>query len=745
MAEVFALSIKLLGHFEVWRHDELLDKNAWPQPKVQALLKVLLVERGQVYSHDQLIEALFADLDPSKATINLQRRVSELRAVLEPHLKKKTESQYILRLGQGYCFSKEADCWIDVEAFEQLATTAKSSEADENWAEALNTYQQVIDLYQGDYLIENLYEDWSLDPRERWRNELLNVLSRSAECHARLGDYKNAIERCQQAISIDSYRETNYRSLMIYYWRVGEHSKVSQVYQDCTDTLEELRVQPSNETQTLFEQIQQGEVSALQQTYPTSDKVTQSESSFVTPAIKSIAVLPFVNMNSELDDYDHFTDGIMEDTLTQLSKLGNLKVISRTSSMQYKSTNKSLLEIGKELDVATILEGSVRRTDKKIRVVAQLINAKTDAHIWAETFDREITDIFEIQNNVAQEIAKALKVWISPLEEQRIQQTTTENPEAYNLFLLGRFHWDKFTKEGFEASIQYFNQAIEHDPNYALAYTRLAFSYGILVEFGLLTPEEGFSKANVAAQKALEINDTLSEAHAVQGFLKMHEWDWPSAESELRTAISLNPNAFIPHNLYGNLLTFMGHFDEAIAEKEKAYKLDPLHLRTNFDLGRAYFYAGQNDKAIQVFKRLIEMNSTFFMAHLSLGLVYLQESRYEDALKKFEEEQALPGKWNPLLDLSMAYLKHKMGDVNALHNALDHLLEKSQQEQISPTYFAFIYPLLGEYQQGMKWLKKAIEQQDTLLWDFKVNPILKEVWSDNRYKKILNKVGFPSQ
>jgi len=742
MASGLALKIKLLGHFEAWRNDELLGKDAWPQPKVQTLLKVLLVERGQVYSHDQLIEALFADLDPSKATINLQRRISELRAVLEPHLKKRTESQYILRLGQGYCFNKEADCWIDVEAFERLVSTAKASETDGIWHEALEVYEQAIDLYQGDYLTDNLYEDWSLDPRERWRNELLNVLARSAECHARLGDYENAIERCQQAISIDCYRETNYRSLMIYYWRAGEQSKVSQVYQDCSDTMEELRAQPSLETKTLFEKIQQGYVSALEQIYPAPDMAKQPASSFVMPGIKSIAVLPFVNMDSELDEYDHFTDGIMEDTLTQLSKLGNLKVISRTSSMQYKSTNKSLLEIGKELGVATILEGSVRRTDTQVRVVAQLINAKTDDHIWADTFDWEMTNIFEIQNDVAQEIAKALKIWVSPFEEQRVQQTTTENSEAYNLFLLGRFHWDKFTKEGFEASIQYFNQAIEHDPNYALAHARLAFSYGILVEFGLVTPEEGFSKANEAVQKALKIDDSLSEAHAAQGFLKMHEWDWASAERELRTAISLNPNAFTPHNLYGNLLTFMGRFDEAIAEKEIAYKFDPLHLRTNFDLGRAYFYAGQNDKAIQVYKRLIEMSSSFFMAHLALGVVYLQESRYEDALKEFEKEQALPGKWNPSLDLAMAYLKHKTGDVTALQNALDHLLEKSQQESISPTYFALTYSLLGEDQQAMKWLKKAIEQRDTLLWDFKVSPLTKKVWSDPSYSSILTRVGF---
>ncbi|MFQ5796017.1 MAG: BTAD domain-containing putative transcriptional regulator [Candidatus Bipolaricaulia bacterium] len=265
----FGLRVKLLGHFEIWRGHELIPPQAWPQRKTQTLLKILLTERGRVFTQDQLIDALFPDLDLDKAARSLRGRISELRRTLEPDLKRGPDSQFVLRVGGGYCFSENAPCWIDVEEFHQSMESARELEQAELWSQALEQYQQTVELYRGDYLAEDLYEEWSIPPRERWRELYLNALGRLAECYARLRNYPRAIEYCQRMIELDPYREAGYRQQMLYHSYAGERRKALQVYETCVKVLkDELDAKPAPETYELYQQIRNGEVPELPRAIP---------------------------------------------------------------------------------------------------------------------------------------------------------------------------------------------------------------------------------------------------------------------------------------------------------------------------------------------------------------------------------------------------------------------------------------------------------------------------------------------
>jgi serine/threonine protein kinase/Tfp pilus assembly protein PilF len=457
---------------------------------------------------------------------------------------------------------------------------------------------------------------------------------------------------------------------------------------------------------------------------------------------KSIAVLPFKNMSDSKED-EYFADGITEDIIAQISNIGELRVISRTSVMPYKNSGKNLRGIAKELNVASVLEGSVRRSGNQVRIVAQLINAVSDEHLWAQTYDKELTQIFAIQSDVAQSIAAALKTKLLPEEKERIEKKQTENMEAYQLYLKGRYYWNKRSPEEMKKGIKYFEQAIEEDPSYALAYVGLSDSYATLgaIEYGGLPPKEIIPKAKSAALNALEIDKTLAEAYTSLANIRFdYEWDWSGAEKEFKQAIELNPNYAIAHHWYSHYLAAMGRLDEALFEEKRALDLDPLSLIINTQVGMVFYYSRQYDQAIEQYQKTLEMDPHFVQAHLALGLAYVRKAMVEEAVAEFQKVFTLSG-GNPVSAALLAYTYAVSGKRSEALEILDGLLETGKKQYVSSFYIALIYLGLGERDLLYKWLEKAYDERSNYLVYLKVEPLASSLSSDPKFTALLKKMG----
>lgn len=360
--------------------------------------------------------------------------------------------------------------------------------------------------------------------------------------------------------------------------------------------------------------------------------------------ITSIAVLPLENLSGD-PEQDYFTDGMTEMLITELSKIGALKVISRQSVMQFKGTDKPLPEIARELDVDAVVEGSALHIGERVRITVQLIEAATDRNLWADNYDRDVSDVLELHSEVAQAIARQIKIAVTPEEETRLASGRPLNPKAHEAYLRGRYHWNKRTEEGLKKSIEHFQQAVEMDRGYALAYAGLADAYVFLGGYQVFPPKEVNTKAKAAALKALELDDTLAEVHASLAIAKLSEWDWLGAERELKRAIELNPSYATAHHWYAYYLETLGRFDEAVEEIQRARELDPLSLIIDITAGDIMFQrVGQYDKAIAHYRKTLELDPNFGMTHEWLGRAYAQKGMYEEAIAEYQRSVSLSGR-----------------------------------------------------------------------------------------------------
>src|SRR5437867_6662647 len=363
----------------------------------------------------------------------------------------------------------------------------------------------------------------------------------------------------------------------------------------------------------------------------------QSESTELSA--KSIAVLPFENLSRDPDNA-YFADGIQEEILARLAKIADLKVISRTSTQHYKSSPDNLPQIAKQLGVANILEGSVQKSADKVRVNVELIRAATDAHLWADTFDRQLTDVFAIESEVARTIADTLQAKLTDPERNAIAARPTESTEAYQLYLKGRFFWNKWSPEASQKAIEYFQQAIDKDPGYALAYAGLADTYISQAWFGEVAPRVAVPRAEAAAMKALDIDDGLAEAHVSLGFANcIYDWDWPAAATHFERALALSPGYATAHGWHSAYLAALGRSDEALTEAKRAFELDPASPGMNQLMGLQFLYARRFDEAIEQFRKALEMD--YHDAHLGLGQAYAAKGMYREALVEFEKYSEL--------------------------------------------------------------------------------------------------------
>lgn len=454
---------------------------------------------------------------------------------------------------------------------------------------------------------------------------------------------------------------------------------------------------------------------------------------------KSIAVLPFENLSEEKANA-YFAEGIQDEILTRLAKIADLKVISRTSTQKYKSAPDNLREIAQQLGVATILEGSVQKAGDEVRITVQLIRALSDSHLWAETYDRKLLDTFGVESEVAQKIASSLKAKLTGFEQRAIAAQPTANPEAYQLYLKGRFFWNKRTGEDLKTALDYFQKAVAADPNYANAYAGEADACLLIPLFSAGTPKEYFPKAKAAAQHAIELDETSAEGHAALGQLLSFDLDFTGSEKEFQRAIELNPNYATAHHWYGNtFLANVGRFDEAIAEGKRAVELDPLSLIINADLGSTLMWARRFDEAIAQQRRTLALDGNFYYAHWNLGEALYYKGDVAGAIAEYEKARSLEEDPETLGLLGQAYAK--TGRKEEALKILAELNEVARRDYVRPELFAIIYIGLGDKSKAIQYLEDEYQRHDG--FDFvgiRVDPRLDPLRDHPRFKQLLAKV-----
>jgi TolB-like protein/DNA-binding winged helix-turn-helix (wHTH) protein/Tfp pilus assembly protein PilF len=466
-----------------------------------------------------------------------------------------------------------------------------------------------------------------------------------------------------------------------------------------------------------------------------------------------LAVLPFQNMSNDVAQ-EYFSDGLTEETITDLGQLSpdQLGVIARTSAMAYKHTNKTVSQIGRELGVAYILEGSVRRQGGEARVSAQLIRVSDQTHLWAQSYERELHDLLQIENELGKAIARQVEINLTPQQEIDLSKMRTVNPQAYDLYLKGRFYWNQRNPAALKESIGYLQRATAQDPNFALAYVGLADAYNISNIVGVYSAKESLPEAKAAATKALTLDPSLAEAHAALGMEKSHyEFDFPGAQKEFLEAIELNPNSAYAHLFYSNCyLAPMGRFSEAIAENKKALDLDPLSLPINNFMGMTYMFAGDYEKSYQQFQHTIAMDPAFPLAHQYFSWLLATTGRYEESIQENEKSELLSGSSPADASAEAATMLQafKSGGAKGFQRKhLQRILQTLRQPSggfVPPGDVASAYALAGDKDKAFEWLERAYAEGDganiTLL---NCIPSFKSLHGDGRFEDLLRRLGLP--
>ncbi len=717
------LRARLIGPFGAWRDGEPIAPSAWGRRRTQALFKLLACRRGQVLTQEQLVEWLFPDLAPDKALQNLHARVSELRRALEPGLRRGADSRFVRSEGKGrYRLSETAPCWIDLEAFEQALDAAARAEREARWDEAVAAYERAAALAEGELLAEERYAPWAEGPRRRFAERAGEALTRLAELHARRGTFERAVACARAALERDPYREAAHRQLIRCHARAAEPGKAAQAFRDCERALAELGAEPDAETRALAERAQRGEAAR---------------------AFKSIAVLPFVQLSSR-QAHTVFSDGLTEDLIAQLARVRDLKVIAPASALRYKHTRRSRREIGAALGVGAVLEGSVRTQGGRVRVAARLVEVDSDETRWAEIYDRELTDIFAIQSELARQIAAALHAEVSAAERRRLDQPHAGNLDAYHLYLKGRYFWNKRTGAQMEKAVACFRGALERDPAYAPAWAGLADAHATLAWFGYRPPQT-FAEARAAALRALELDPDSAEALTPLAHVRMnHDWDWRAARVTFERALELNPNYPTARQWYAELLAATGEVEAAVEQVRTALTLDPLSLTINTVLGWKLVYARRGEEAVAQCERALELDPDFGPARAVLGLAYESLERHEDALREFRAELDLVGPNVPTL-ASLGYLNGRLGRRGAASSVLKQFDAWKGPVPVSPFHRALVHLGLGAHDAALDELERGLEERTWLLSYLGVGHRWDPLRNEPRYRALLAAVGLASE
>ncbi len=461
--------------------------------------------------------------------------------------------------------------------------------------------------------------------------------------------------------------------------------------------------------------------------------------SAVPVRIQSVAVLPLENLSHD-PEQEYFADGMTEELIMSLGKIGALHVTSRTSVMRYKKTNKSLPQVARELNVEGIVEGTVQRSGDRVRITAQLIHAPTDHHLWVESYDRELKDVLAVQDEVARAIASEIKITVTPQEQMSLAAVRPVNPGAYEAYLKGRYYWNKRTADGLKKASDYFEQAIKQQPDYGIAYSGLADCNSGLSWHGFVSPTEALPRAKAAALKAVEIDPKSGEAHSSLALALSHQRDWATAETEFKRALELSPRYANAHHWYGDYLSVMGRQEQALAEAKRAFQLDPLSPMINMWLGLRYYHARRYDEAIEQGRKILEFDPSFAPAHLLLGEAYVQKGLRAQAISELQSATSLSGD-SPLYMAQVGVAYAAAGKKAEALSVVDHLQKVARRIYVSSYGLAQIYAALGDKQQAMKWLQSSYDERAVWMEYLNEDPILDSLRSQPRFQELVRQMG----
>jgi TolB-like protein/Tfp pilus assembly protein PilF len=457
----------------------------------------------------------------------------------------------------------------------------------------------------------------------------------------------------------------------------------------------------------------------------------------------SIAVLPFVDMSSAKDQ-EYFCDGIAEELINALSQIEDLKVIARTSAFSFRGKEVDVRDIGRKLNVGTVLEGSVRKAGNRVRITAQLVDTIGGHHLWSEKFDREMEDIFAIQDEISEDIVGKLKPRLFEQMKPKPEKRKVVDVESYSLYLKARYFWNKSTPEDMAKAIEYYRQAIEKNMNYAIAYAGLADSYSAAAYYGSVRPKDAFPMAREAALKALALDETLVEAQAALAFINtVHDWNWDGAERGFKKAIKLNPGYAFSHLWYAYYLMYVARFEEAMEETRKGLELDPLSLVMNMGAWEVSFISRNYDRATKILDNISDIDPFGTFVHLLRALTYTQKELHEEAIAELEKEKKVSGTVHSISEVWSGVIYARAGRNDDARKTLESLLELSKQSYVPPFFFAILYFYLKEDDSALEWLEKAFEERDQWLCYLKILPHIEiiDMVPDSRYRALIRRIG----
>jgi TolB-like protein/tetratricopeptide (TPR) repeat protein len=459
--------------------------------------------------------------------------------------------------------------------------------------------------------------------------------------------------------------------------------------------------------------------------------------------IDALAVIPLENLSGD-PEQEYFADGMTDAIITNLAGIQALRVISRVSTMQYKKTRKPLPAIARELNVQGIVEGTVLRAGNRVRITVQLLHGPSDRHLWAREYEGELTDVVALQRQVARSIAEEIRIRLTPQERERLTRGREPHPEAYDAFRRGLFHFDKRTEDGIRLAHEYFQRAIRKDPEYAMAYVGLADYYNSLAFYSVRPPGEAFPLAKQMAEKALQLDPTLAEAHAALGMIHgEYEWNWAAAEAAFQRALQLNANYAPAHHWYGEQLVCLGRTEEAQAEAQKAAAIEPVSLVTNSQVALYFYYTRQYDRVVEQAHRMLELDPDFSLGHIWMGMAYQQKGMMPEAIAAFRKATELPQSTL----LAHALLGHAYGRAGRRAEALTvlrRLEQLSGQRYVSPAYVTLVYAGLGDREKFFEWLEKSYRERSPLIVRLKVEPMLDPYRAEPRFEQMLRRLAFPA-
>jgi TolB-like protein/Tfp pilus assembly protein PilF len=466
----------------------------------------------------------------------------------------------------------------------------------------------------------------------------------------------------------------------------------------------------------------------------------QEKESEASAAITTLAVLPLLNISAD-PNLEYLSDGITESIINSLSKLPQLKVLARSTMFRFKLTELDPLEVGRQLEAHAVLAGRVLKITEELIIKLELINVKEGSQVWGEQYKRKSADIFELQEEISQEVSEKLKLRLTGEQKRQLVKRYTEDIEAYHLYLKGRYCWNKRTGEALKLAIKFFAQAIAKDPEYALAYAGLGDSYAILPFYSNIPPGPAFVEAKKATDRALELDDALAEAHAALAYIKeYYEWDWSGAGEEYRKAIELNPSYATARQWYGMYFMKLGQFERARRELKQALRFDPHSLIIHADLGLPFLFQGQYAEAVEQFRKTLVMAPDFLWARFFLGWAYERSGQYPEAIAEFQRAKLIDDR--PEVSAMIAQTYAVSGKRDEATDILKALLEQAKHHYISSYYLALIYAGLGDKVRAFEWLEKAYSDRNEWLVWLKVDPRFNNLWADPRFAELLKRIGF---